>query len=42
MRGGKKEGQRSVMSEDSFLERVTAAGEERQLSQNSFLAYRRT
>ena len=31
----------SVMGEDS-LERVTAAAEERQLSQNSLLAYRRT
>ena len=30
------------MSEDSLLERVTAAAEERQLSQNSLLAYRRT
>ena len=30
------------MSEDSLLERLTAAAEERQLSQNSFLAYRRT
>ena len=38
--GGKK-GAGRVMSEDSLLERVTAAAEERQLSQNSFLAYRR-
>ena len=30
------------MSEDSLLKRVTAAAEERQLSQNSLLAYRRT
>jgi len=30
------------VSEDSLLERVTAAAEERQLSQNSLLAYRRT
>ena len=30
------------MSEDSLLERVTAAAEERQLSQNSLIAYRRT
>ena len=36
----KKEG--SVMGEDSLLERVTAAAEERQLSQNSLIAYRRT
>ena len=28
--------------EDSLLERVTAAAEERQLSQNSLIAYRRT
>jgi len=37
-----KEGQGSVMGEDSLLERVTAAAEERQLSHNSLLAYRRT
>ena len=30
------------MSEDSLLKQVTAAAEERQLSQNSLLAYRRT
>ena len=30
------------MGEDSLLERVTAAAEERQLSHNSLLAYRRT
>ena len=30
------------MGEDSILERVTAAAEERQLSQNSLIAYRRT
>ncbi len=30
------------MSEDSLLERVTAAAEERQLSKNSLIAYRRT
>ena len=30
------------MEEDSLLERVTAAAEERQLSHNSLLAYRRT
>jgi hypothetical protein len=28
--------------EDSLLERVTAAAEERELSQNSLIAYRRT
>jgi len=28
------------MGEDSLLERVTAAAEERQLSQNSLIAYR--
>ena len=31
----------NVMGEDSLLERVIAAAEERQLSQNSFIAYRR-
>ena len=31
-----------MMSEDSILKRVTAAAEERQLSRNSLLAYRRT
>jgi hypothetical protein len=30
------------MSEDSLLERVTAAAEGRQLSHNSLIAYRRT
>ena len=30
------------MEEDSLLERVTAAAEERQLSHNSLIAYRRT
>ena len=30
------------MGEDSLLERVTAAAEERQLSQNTLTAYRRT
>ena len=30
------------MGEDSLLERVTAAAEERQLSRNSLIAYRRT
>ena len=30
------------MGEDSLLERVTSAAEERQLSQNSLIAYRRT
>jgi len=30
------------MGEDSLLERVTAAAEERQLSHNSLIAYRRT
>jgi hypothetical protein len=35
---GKEEG----VSEDSLLERVTAAAEERQLSHNSLIAYRRT
>jgi hypothetical protein len=29
------------MGEDSLLERVTAAAEERQLSQNTLTAYRR-
>ena len=29
------------MDEDSLLERVTAAAEERQLSQNTLTAYRR-
>jgi hypothetical protein len=37
-----KEGQGSMMGEDSLLERVTAAAEERQLSHNSLVAYRRT
>ena len=36
------EGQGSVLGEDSLLERVIAAAEERQLSHNSLLAYRRT
>jgi hypothetical protein len=30
------------VSEDSLLEQITAAAEERQLSQNSLIAYRRT
>jgi site-specific recombinase XerD len=30
------------MGEDSLLERITAATEERQLSQNTLTAYRRT
>jgi hypothetical protein len=30
------------VSENSLLDRVTAAGEERQLSQNTLIAYRRT
>jgi hypothetical protein len=30
------------LGEDSLLERVTAAAEERELSQNSLIAYRRT
>jgi hypothetical protein len=30
------------MGDDSLLERATAAAEERQLSQNSLIAYRRT
>ena len=30
------------MSEDSLLKQVTAAAEERQLSHNSLIAYRRT
>jgi hypothetical protein len=30
------------MSEDSLFERVTAAAEERHLSQNTLTAYRRT
>jgi hypothetical protein len=37
-----KEGQGSMMGKDSLLERVTAAAEERQLSHNSLVAYRRT
>ena len=40
-RSGKREG-RAAMSEDSLLERVTAAANERQLSQNTLTAYRRT
>jgi hypothetical protein len=32
----------SAVSENSILERVTAAAEERQLSHNSLIAYRRT
>jgi phage tail sheath gpL-like len=32
----------SVMGEDSLLEQVTAAAEERQLSHNSLIAYRRS
>jgi len=32
----------AAVSEDSLLERVTAAAEERQLSHNSLIAYRRT
>ncbi|MGA9576541.1 MAG: hypothetical protein WBL40_04825 [Terrimicrobiaceae bacterium] len=31
-----------MMGEDSLLELVTAAAEERQLSQNSLIAYRRS
>jgi hypothetical protein len=31
-----------AVSEDSLLERDTAAAEERQLSHNSLIAYRRT
>jgi Phage integrase, N-terminal SAM-like domain len=38
----KGEGSPVMMGEDSLLERVTAAAEERQLSHNSLLAYRRT
>ena len=37
-----KEGQGSVIGEDSILERVTVAAEERHLSHNSLIAYRRT
>jgi hypothetical protein len=37
-----KEGESAAVNEDSLLERVTAAAEERQLSQNSLIAYRRT
>ena len=33
---------RAAVSEDSLLERVTAAAEERQLSHNSLITYRRT
>jgi hypothetical protein len=32
----------SVMGEDSLLERVTTAADERHLSQNTLTAYRRT
>ena len=35
-------GGKGRVSEDSLVERVTAAAEERQLSQNSLLAYWRT
>jgi hypothetical protein len=38
----KKKGAESMMGEDSVLERVTAAAEERQPSHNSVIAYRRT
>jgi len=38
----KKKGRDAAVSEDSFLERVTAAAKERQLSHNSLIAYRRT
>ena len=40
--GGLKERKGSAMSEGSLLERVTAAAEERHLSQNTLTAYRRT
>ena len=38
----KKKGGKRAVSEDSLLERVTAAAEERHLSQNTLTAYRRT
>jgi integrase len=38
----KRRGGIPAMSEDSLLERVTAAAEERHLSQNTLTAYRRT
>jgi hypothetical protein len=38
----KKEVEESAVAEDSLLKRVTAAAEERQLSQNTRTAYRRT
>jgi N-acetylglutamate synthase-like GNAT family acetyltransferase len=37
-----KEGEERSRRKDSLLERVTAAAEERQLSHNSLIAYRRT
>ena len=37
-----KEGEERSRGKDSLLERVTAAAEERQLSHNSLIAYRRT
>ena len=39
---GKERAGIPAMSEDSLLERVTAAAEERHLSQNTLTAYRRT
>jgi site-specific recombinase XerD len=39
---GKEGAGSAAVSEDSLLERVTAAAEERQLSHNSLIAYRRT
>jgi hypothetical protein len=41
-RRSEKEGEGSAVGEDSLLERVTAAAEERQLSANTLIAYRRT
>jgi hypothetical protein len=37
-----KEGEGSAVGEDSLLERVTSAADERHLSQNTLTAYRRT
>ena len=39
---GEGNGGKRAVAEDSLLERVTAAGEERHLSQNTLTAYRRT
>ena len=42
IRPAEKEMDRRAVNEDSLLERVTAAAEERHLSQNTLTAYRRT